>query len=137
MRLGQGLERQAAELSRLSEERLGQRLDGEARLAGAQVEALFDTIGRRLESIAQRADVVKVVASANVVPIWDLLGRAARAADIDGILREFRDDVADAQQSYVDIRPSSGRYLDIVHCGDPAAENGPPIAKIRTMPKPT
>ena len=35
MRLGQGLERQAAELSRLSEERLGQRLDGEARLAGA------------------------------------------------------------------------------------------------------
>jgi methyl-accepting chemotaxis protein len=86
IRLGQGLERQAAELGRLSEERLGQRLDGEARLAGAQVETLFETIGRRIESIAQRADVVKVVASVNVVPIWDLLGRTGRAADVDGIL---------------------------------------------------
>jgi methyl-accepting chemotaxis protein len=86
IRVGQGLERQAAELGRLSEERLGQRLDGEARLAGAQLEALFDTIARRLEGIAQRADVVKVVASANVVPIWDLLGRTGQAADVDGIL---------------------------------------------------
>jgi methyl-accepting chemotaxis protein len=86
IRLAQGLERQAAELGRLSEERLGQRLDGEARLAGAQLETLFDTIGRRIEGIAQRADVVKVVASANVVPIWDLLGRTGQAADVDGIL---------------------------------------------------
>jgi methyl-accepting chemotaxis protein len=86
IRLDQGLERQAAELGRLSEERLGQRLDGEARLAGAQLETLFDTIGRRIESIAQRADVVKVVASANVVPIWDLLGRTGQTADVDGIL---------------------------------------------------
>jgi methyl-accepting chemotaxis protein len=86
IRLGQGLERQAAELGRLSEERLGQRLDGEARLAGAQLETLFETIGRRIEGIAQRADVVKVIAAANVVPIWDLLGRTGRAADVDGIL---------------------------------------------------
>jgi methyl-accepting chemotaxis protein len=86
IRLDQGLERQAAELGRLSEERLGQRLDGEARLAGAQLETLFDTVGRRIEGIAQRADVVKVVASANVVPIWDLLGRTGKAADVDGIL---------------------------------------------------
>jgi methyl-accepting chemotaxis protein len=86
VRLGQGLERQAAELGRLSEERLGQRLDGEARLAGAQLETLFETIGRRIEGIAQRADVVKVVAGANVVPIWDLLGRTGQAADVDRIL---------------------------------------------------
>jgi methyl-accepting chemotaxis protein len=86
IRLDQGLERQAAELGRLSEERLGQRLDGEARLAGAQLETLFDTIGRRIEGVAQRADVVKVVASANVVPIWDLLGRTGKAIDVDGIL---------------------------------------------------
>jgi methyl-accepting chemotaxis protein len=86
IRLGQGLERQAAELGRLSEERLGQRLDGEARLAGAQLETLFETIGRRIEGIAQRADVVKVIAAANVVPIWDLLGRTGRAAEVDGIL---------------------------------------------------
>src|SRR6202011_400640 len=86
IRLGQGLERQAGELGRLSEERLGLRLDGEARLAGAQLETLFENIARRIEGIAQRADVVKVVASANVVPIWDLLGRTGRAAGGGGHL---------------------------------------------------
>jgi len=86
VRLDQGLERQAEQLSRLSEEKLSQRLDGEARLAGARVEALFNSVGSRLESIAQRADVVKAISSANVVPIYQLLGRAAEAADIDGIL---------------------------------------------------
>jgi methyl-accepting chemotaxis protein len=86
VRLDQGLERQAEQLSRLSEEKLGQRLDGEARLAEARVDALFASLGARLESIAQRADVVKVLSSANVVPISELLGRAAQAADIDGIL---------------------------------------------------
>jgi methyl-accepting chemotaxis protein len=86
VRLDQGLERQAEQLSRLSEEKLSQRLDGEARLAGARVEALFNTTAARLESIAQRADVVKAISSANVVPIYQLLGRAAEAADIDGIL---------------------------------------------------
>src|SRR5205814_1790606 len=74
------------QLSRLSEEKLGQRLDGEARLAGARVDALFSTTAARLETIAQRADVVKAISSANVVPISELLGRAALAADIDGIL---------------------------------------------------
>ena len=86
VRLDQGLSRQAEQLSRLSEEKLSQRLDGEARLAGARVEALFSSIGSRLESIAQRADVVKAISSANVVAISELLGRAAQAADIDGIL---------------------------------------------------
>lgn len=86
VRLDQGLERQAEQLSKLSEEKLGQRLDGEARLAGARVEALFANVGSRLESIAQRADVVKALSSANIVAISELLGRAAQAADIDGIL---------------------------------------------------
>ena len=86
VRLDQGLERQAEQLSRLSEEKLAQRLDGEARLAGARVEALFSARATRLESIAQRADVVKAISSANVVAISELLGRAAQAADIDAIL---------------------------------------------------
>jgi methyl-accepting chemotaxis protein len=86
VRLDQGLARQAEQLSRLSEEKLGQRLHGEARLAGARVEGLFSATGSRLESIAQRADVVKAISSANVVPIYELLGRAAQAADIDGVL---------------------------------------------------
>jgi methyl-accepting chemotaxis protein len=86
VRLDQGLARQAEQLSRLSEEKLSQRLNGEARLAGARVDTLFTTTAARLESIAQRADVVKAISSANVVAISELLGRAAQAADIDGIL---------------------------------------------------
>ena len=87
VRLDQGLERQAEQLGRLSEEKLGQRLDGEARLAGARRRgAVLYDFGARLESIAQRADVVKAISSANVVAISELLGRAAQAADIDGIL---------------------------------------------------
>lgn len=86
VRLDQGLERQAEQLARLSEEKLGQRMDGEARLAGARLEGLSATAAARLESIAQRPDVVKAISSANVVAIYELLGRAAQAADIDGIL---------------------------------------------------
>ena len=86
VRLDLGLERQAEQLGRLSEEKLAQRLDGEARLAGARLDSLFATTGARLENIAQRADVVKAIASANDVAISQLLGRAAQAADIDGIL---------------------------------------------------
>ena len=58
VRLDQGLERQAEQLSKLSEQKLAQRLDGEARLAGSRVDNLFSTLGARLESVAQRADVV-------------------------------------------------------------------------------
>jgi len=86
VRLDQGLKRQAEQLGRLSEEKLGQRLDGEARLAGARLGQQFASTAARLESIAQRADVVKALSSANVVAISELLGRAAQAADIDGIL---------------------------------------------------
>ena len=86
VRLDQGLKRQAEQLGQLSEEKLGQRLDGEARLAGARLGQLFASTAARLESIAQRADVVKALSSANVAAISELLGRAAQAADIDGIL---------------------------------------------------
>jgi methyl-accepting chemotaxis protein len=85
-RLNLGLERQAAQLAHLSEEKLGERLDGDARLAGARVQMLFADAGLRLESIAQRADVVKAVSTRNGITISELLGRAARSADLDGIL---------------------------------------------------
>jgi len=85
-RLDRGLERQAEQLGRLSEEKLGQRLDGEARLARARVELLFSEAGRRLGNIAQRADIVKAVSSANDVAISELLRRAATTADLDGVL---------------------------------------------------
>jgi methyl-accepting chemotaxis protein len=85
-RLGEGLNRQASQLARLSEEKLRQRLDGEARLARARLEKLFADSARRLENIAQRADIVKAIATGNSITISELLGRAARLADLDGIL---------------------------------------------------
>ena len=85
-RLNQGLDRQASQLARLSEAKLGQELDGQARLAGARVQMLFTDVGRRLESIAQRADIMKAVSTGNSITISELLGRAARSADLDGIL---------------------------------------------------
>src|SRR5690348_6605490 len=63
VRLDRGLERQAEQLGKLSEEKLAQRLDGEARLAGARVEGMLATAGTRLESIAQRADIAKAISS--------------------------------------------------------------------------
>jgi len=85
-RLNQGLDRQASQLARLSEVKLGQELDGQARLAGARVQMLFATVGRRLETIAHRADIMKAVSTGNSITISELLGRAARSADLDGIL---------------------------------------------------
>jgi methyl-accepting chemotaxis protein len=85
-RLNQGLDRQASQLARISEEKLGHELDGQARLAGARVQMLFTNVGRRLENIAQRADVMKAVSTGNSITISELLGRAARSADLDGIL---------------------------------------------------
>jgi hypothetical protein len=53
----------------------------------------------------------------------ELATRWSTISDIDPAMRDFREEVADAQQSYVDVRLVKARYLDIVHCGDPAAEN--------------
>ena len=85
-RLNQGLDRQASQLAQLSEQKLGNELSGQARLAGARVQALFANVGQNLASIAQRADIVKAVGSGNSITISELLGPAARSADIDGIL---------------------------------------------------
>jgi hypothetical protein len=53
----------------------------------------------------------------------ELATRWAVVADVDAKMRDFRDAVAEAQRSHVEVRPMAGRYLDAVYCGDPAAEN--------------
>lgn len=85
-RLDLGVERQAEELTRLSETRITQKLDGEARLARARVEMMFNTMGRLVESLAQRADIAEAVSSNNVVAISEVLGRSVEALDIDGVI---------------------------------------------------
>jgi methyl-accepting chemotaxis protein len=86
LQLNQSLKRQAEQLGKLSEQKLADDLDAQARLLGARIDALFNNIGRRLESISQRADVGRAISTGNVVEISELLGRAARAADLDGII---------------------------------------------------
>ena len=44
-------------------------------------------------------------------------------SDVDRYLREFREQVYQAQESFTESRQSSDRFLDLVYCGDPAAEN--------------
>ena len=76
-------------------------------------------IGSRLESIAQRADVVKAISSENVVAIRELLGRAAQAADIDGILVvDTKLRVFGAHSDKVDIVAANTALQD-----DPVAED--------------
>jgi hypothetical protein len=53
----------------------------------------------------------------------ELATRWEVVADIDAKMRDFRDAVAEAQRSHVEVQSPSGRYLDSVYCGDPAAEN--------------
>jgi hypothetical protein len=53
----------------------------------------------------------------------ELATRWDAVADVDAKMRDFRDAVAEAQRSHVEVRPIAGRYLDAVYCGDPAAEN--------------
>lgn len=57
------------------------------------------------------------------LPLDELATRWAIVADVDAKMRDFRDAVAEAQRSHVEVRPIAGRYLDGVYCGDPAAEN--------------
>ena len=56
----------------------------------------------------------------------DLDGIATRwseAPDVDAIMHDFRDDIYEAQEAFVETHIESDRFLDRVHCGDPAAEN--------------
>lgn len=49
--------------------------------------------------------------------------RWTRVSDIDPAMRDFRDQVYEAQEAYTEVKTSTDRFLDLVHCGDPAAEN--------------
>ena len=43
--------------------------------------------------------------------------------DVDGHLRNFREEVYEFQQEYVEVRGADEGLLESIHCGDPAAEN--------------
>ena len=53
----------------------------------------------------------------------EIASRWSKPSDIDDIMRVFRDDIYEAQEAFVETHIESDRFLDQVHCGDPAAEN--------------
>lgn len=78
--------RQETELLQLSQSRLQEKLSADVELAGTRLEFLFQDRYRRLNSIAERVDTAKAIASRNVVAMSELLGPAAVLADVDGII---------------------------------------------------
>ena len=86
LRLDRGLIRQTNELSELARQNLTQSLAGEARLARSRLEFLFTVAERNADHISQRTDVVAAIGSSNVVAITEVLDRAVRTSNLDGIL---------------------------------------------------
>ncbi len=84
--MNRGLTSQADQLAQLSEEKLAERLEGEAKLAQARVRNLFHDTARRLGAIASRGDIQLVLSTRNVVAIYERLGPIAENAEIDAIV---------------------------------------------------
>jgi HAMP domain-containing protein len=86
LRLDRGLGRQTIELSELAKQNLTQSLAGEARLARSRLEFLLTVAERNADHISERADVGSAIGSSNVVAITEVLDRAVRTSNLDGIL---------------------------------------------------
>ncbi len=83
LRLDLGLKEQADALGNLSEKQIAHRLDGEAQLARARIEALGAETSLRLRQIAQRSDIDKAVASRNDITIRELLAVVSKTSGFD------------------------------------------------------
>jgi diguanylate cyclase (GGDEF)-like protein len=86
LRADWGLAEQTAQLSRLSEQKLAERLEGDARLARSRILSMLDHVSRRFASVAQRADIVRAVISKNTVAISEILRPALASSDLDGVI---------------------------------------------------
>ena len=53
----------------------------------------------------------------------EIATRWSSSTDLSSHMRTFREDVYEAQESHVETRLGTDRFLDRVYCGDPAAEN--------------
>ena len=53
----------------------------------------------------------------------EIATRWSSIADLSSLMRAFREEVYDVQESHVETRIDTDRFLDRVYCGDPAAEN--------------
>jgi diguanylate cyclase (GGDEF)-like protein len=134
LRADRGLAEQTAQLSRLSEEKLNERLEGDARLARSSIVAMLDDISRRFATMAQRADIVKAVISKNTVAISEILKPALAASDVDGVIVvDAKLGVLGAHDLGVDILEAnknlpqtalSGAVADVIASNDRANRRG-------------
>ena len=92
-RFNLGLQKQAQALDHLSARQLADRLDGEAQLARARIEAIGSETAIRLRQLAQRADVVKAVASRNDITIQELLASVAKTSDLQRLIAFDKDGI--------------------------------------------
>ncbi|WP_236728713.1 MULTISPECIES: putative bifunctional diguanylate cyclase/phosphodiesterase [unclassified Methylobacterium] len=85
-RLNQDAAERARTVALLSREQVARKLDGEAGLAGARLDGLFQEAARQTRFLAQRLDIVKAVGSANPVALRELLAPAAVTGDLDALI---------------------------------------------------
>jgi diguanylate cyclase (GGDEF)-like protein len=86
LRLDLGLREQADALGHLSARQLSDRLDGEAQLARARIDAIGAETSVRLRQLAQRADIAKAIASRNDITIRELLAIVAKTSGMQRII---------------------------------------------------
>jgi diguanylate cyclase (GGDEF)-like protein len=84
--LESSMARQETELLQLSHARLLETLTADVKLAGTRLEFLFQDRLRRVNAISERVDTAKAVESRNNVAMSELLGPAAKLADVDGLV---------------------------------------------------
>jgi diguanylate cyclase (GGDEF)-like protein len=86
LRLDLGLHRQAESLGYLSARQLSDRLDGEAQLARARLDAIGSDNALRLRQLAERADIARAVTSHNDITIRELLASVAKTSDMQRLI---------------------------------------------------
>jgi diguanylate cyclase (GGDEF)-like protein len=86
LRFDWGLHEQAAALGALSERQIGEKLKGEALLARARLDMLFDESDRQVLALAQRQDIARTLATHNDVTIREMFIPAAVSAEINILL---------------------------------------------------
>ena len=93
LRLDLGLREQADALGHLSARQLSDRLDGEAQLARARIDAIGLDTAVRLRQLAQRSDIAKALASRNDIIIRELLATVAKTSGIQRIIAVDKDGI--------------------------------------------
>ena len=78
--------RQEQELRQLSHARLLETLTADVELAGTRLDYLLEDRLRRVNAVSERVDTVKAVESRNNVAMSELLGPAAKMADVDSLV---------------------------------------------------